>query len=980
MATINYAVEVYTGTSVTDIVWGLDAGVHRWITGRPGYTGDPTYPTWEDTTNNTHKWYEGFLTMEGMQAPTRSVDISGTGDYGANSGFSFKIANDNLYWKFLQVNEVWLTNRTVKVYCVLDGVFYQIWSGVISNTPYTEQEFVFECVDSFKTLHKELPPKSINETDQPNADESDLGTPIPVAFGNVQYAKMLRYSNLKENVIVLKTYGKEKSMCCAVNYVMDPSNNGTSYAIYIELVTQGKIIHTDELKGCYLQSILGKGADKERLVRILANTETEIYSKYNVNSKNAVVKYSDIYITRIGLEFPIYGTTAGINGAFAWTGSYEPTLSDDTTWWFNVVRFTTLLSAAGGDLSGYNRDERGNLLLYTYDKDLKRYQSATDRIAELSASGNLELTVKASSINADGEITVTTPIPMLCNNAANHPFFTDYTRMSDLSMETETKIGSIGDAADGYTVVGTTIELSPVGNYDYSKISEAYLAPAVHFKAQNHANGHGKVAVKYLYGAVDVYGRAVSIKNKNWYETYTIIDDLAFAAYPDPGVHSTVIPRDYFAINDTPAKMANYNYNGSDIVREGGADSTDTTDSYVARYELCKLPGEILDYLKANMLYYISVVIKTKKGSTQTTNFNRFDTYCPEVGFWGSKSLGSINEDLYVSVKGEKVGTVDSNNVYGAFKLMLETYDGIPTANIDYGNLPTDRIDWPVSRQLTTKRNSYEYLRELAEQSFVCVFSTRTGKKTLSAWRENTTGTEVFSQATMVRNSLKSFENTSIASLYNAFSLQYNWSEATGKYERVLGVSNVDAAAFPESSDTTWRTYVYGVNEGSYADAKALWDICHAAWLKSAAIQPAPDSICKLPWYADQLAAGDTPTNSPGVSTDNSPWLFLQNACEWSTRQKAIATFELPITAANIQKELLEYINFSDELFTDGDLRPGWITGVTHNVREGTITIEATLEPIELDEDITIIERGVFLNIDTIAEAVNQPDTVTETL
>ena len=125
MSTIHYAVEITTDTTGTDVTYGLVAGVFRFITDRPGYAGTPTYPTWEDTTNNTNVWYEGWLLKDGLSSPSRRVDISQTGDYGTNSGFNFTIRNDTKFWEFIQTNDIWLTNRSVKFYVIIDNVFYQ---------------------------------------------------------------------------------------------------------------------------------------------------------------------------------------------------------------------------------------------------------------------------------------------------------------------------------------------------------------------------------------------------------------------------------------------------------------------------------------------------------------------------------------------------------------------------------------------------------------------------------------------------------------------------------------------------------------------------------------------------------------------------------------------------------------------------------------------------------------------------------------
>lgn len=174
MNIIDYAVEIDTGTTITDANIGLLSGVLRYITGRPRYT--ETYvPTWASgeiySGFNTYTWYEGFIVKDGVNNPTRSIDISNGGDYGIGGSFSFKIRNNNLYWKTIKDNGINLTGKTVRVWVVIEDKFYQIWGGCVTDIDRNTTEYEIKCSDNSAISHK------------------DVATTTPMIIGNIEYVK-----------------------------------------------------------------------------------------------------------------------------------------------------------------------------------------------------------------------------------------------------------------------------------------------------------------------------------------------------------------------------------------------------------------------------------------------------------------------------------------------------------------------------------------------------------------------------------------------------------------------------------------------------------------------------------------------------------------------------------------------------------------------------------------------------------------------
>ena len=198
-----------------------------------------------------------------------------------------------------------------------------------------------------------------------------------------------------------------------------------------------------------------------------------------------------------------------------------------------------------------------------------------------------------------------------------------------------------------------------------------------------------------------------------------------------------------------------------------------------------------------------------------------------QLGLFAEKKSNMITNKFYIPVKGEMISGAETNNVYNTFRHILEDYDSI--TNIDYNNLSSNRNDWYSGRQITEQRNSFDYLKELAEESFVGIATTRTGDIGLTAWMENLDSTYTHNQTNIIRDSLTYQANTNMSQLYNEFDISFSWNPGASKYDRNIFIKKIDESAFPASSSDTWKTFVGGV--GDYGEAKYLWEQCHQSYL-----------------------------------------------------------------------------------------------------------------------------------------------------
>jgi hypothetical protein len=247
----------------------------------------------------------------------------------------------------------------------------------------------------------------------------------------------------------------------------------------------------------------------------------------------------------------------------------------------------------------------------------------------------------------------------------------------------------------------------------------------------------------------------------------------------------------------------------------------------------------------------------------------------------------------------------------------------------------------------------------------------------MQAWRDISLSSGTHSATAILRDSLKRMTKTPAAMLYNDFTVNYNWNPATSKYERSLKVTKTNETSFPGYTGA-WTDYVSGVNEGSYADAKILWDISHDAYNRSSIITPLPDQLQNASWYADQAAFDGTA--SIGASVDSGAWKYLTNLVEWCSRQKDIVEYAIPLSAANLQLDLCDRVTVNDYILTDGSDRTGWITKIDVQCKMDQIILTVMLNPPELEDasmtDNLIIESGD--RVDYFGETGSHADTFEE--
>ena len=970
MSIINYAIEIATSSTATDTNYGLVSGTFRFITGRPGYAGVPTYPTGEagiPTATLQAHWYEGWISDNGLESPNRSIDIDISGTYGTMSGFKFKLIDAKAsprMWNFLATNSVYLTNRNITIYTVIDDVFYYAWSGVIVNDPYNEITHVFECKDRFRKIHKPIPPTLVTQT---NFEEAkDQAKEIPVVIGDVSYSRLIPETADVEFKTLIKYWGNDGNAAPAYAIGVETTEVGFIGSAYIDLWTfpnslapgHADVIFTaNELgDGCHYLKVAKatdedggdvSGVDKEFMIRIKGNKATAVDSKLD--------KFGGMFnLTRIFLAESVRTDIHNLSGYNFFNGrgtsNYQNNIGiDQSVWYFNIVKMAIKYYISESSVESIRANTgTGFPSLYLYNNDTETYEDHSYLVGGYDLDpvdgSKPYLILNRDSMTIDGSAKVLA-------------YYKPDRVLAGKNDNTSADLTTIMTDRDRTTYQQYSMTANPYNTFNGDRLNIDIDVPTDILN----------VACDRMWLCTDIdtfcpLGGFIFYQinpHPNHFGIFTQegVDEDSIKTFPLTASLGTVnlamlVPQEYYNMGGNSTGFVSVFQNYEFVTDE---------DEYQRIAQSVEMDQTILDSIKDGT-YVPRLRLRITTGGAGTLKIR-------QIAFVVERSINLTSEPLYIRVSGEPVtdqGTgTHSSNVYSAFRLLLENYDEIPFADIDYGNLATTRNTWHCGRALDKRKSSFDYIKELCEQSFVALFPTRSGKRKLTAWRENTTSVATHTQATILRGSLGEYSLTPIEKLYNAFHIKFATDPGSGDYVRSYYIDGIDVAAFP-GVGTDWSPYVGGLNAGSYAEAKTLWDVCHESYVRAQVIaHELPSNLSNLDWYTDVTLFN--PDATEFVGTDSSAWKYLVNLVEWTTRQKQTVEYSLPLNDTTIVLDLLDRVTFSDTIYTVGTTRDGWITKIGLDLKKHTMEIELTLDPWDqiFVGDDTIIETG---NADTIVE------------
>lgn len=988
---IHYAVEIFTDSVLSSSSYGLSSGIFRFVTDRPGYNGVDVIPIYGDDEisidgnpvggqNVDTVFWEDFLTRDCItSAPEKSIDITVSGSYSTDTSFSFKIRNDTKFWNFCldpnntgnydPVNSIPLTGCDVIFWVVINDVFYQYCKGKISNNPYTEIDYEVQVSDDCSMIHRNVL-KIMQSDSQENLD-------IPMVLGEVPKTKLLKQDTEPTYYDLAVTASGLGDVAAATQYdysksvveFSDGSTGISSCAIYLLYQVYDSAmpgIAASALKGKYLNVISGTNANKDQVYLILDNDAT--------TSGN--IRVTKVYLASPLLDKdnkPISSTDFNTTSGSGWPARYYVDIvsvpgvynSSADTFWFKVSDYSIPAKVSGNPVLEYSG-------LWSYNEQLKTYDDVSFAVNTFVQNSNLILNLLSNTASIDGKIIKYERLPVEIEKFGVidlHGFiaseiYTMYTAPGRLAISTITNNSKIGtpflfnyicNYPDGINVV----ELFATFNFSQIKTSYDKIYMLADLDVTNiHTSflNRGLDLKCFVCSVYDKYNESLSSPQYrsdlsfDVSNTIGILDGFRFTGK----MIGNFIPNEFYPYigKPTDSTLANF-YSLFDYPLGTGSSTTTrnlfafTNDSF---FQLQEIP-QITCQMRFVFDWNIGEI-------DQPFYLQPNRIYLKQIALIGSSEVDTINGDLFVQANGESVnndGITPTNTVYNTYRHILEYCDLISAALIDYGDVGTKRSNWHVGTTITEQRNSIDLLNSLCASSFVCMFTTRNGKRGLRSFGDFdglTVADKVYNNTVIIRDSIESYENSDASQIFNNFQLKYSYDPGQGEYKNRFFVANVDKyttfpleSAVDSNGELIWKSCFGGLD--NYTKAKTIWDRCRAGYLRTKVIRQPQIDISELEFFTDR-AAIDSDTTW-GTGDTSSAYKLLDNLSSWTTLPKKIVSFSLPINSEYILDDLMDYRGFKDTIFTNNRQKNGWITGIGLDTETDMIKMTMTLLPDEID-------------------------------
>ncbi len=140
------------------------------------------------------------------------------------------------------------------------------------------------------------------------------------------------------------------------------------------------------------------------------------------------------------------------------------------------------------------------------------------------------------------------------------------------------------------------------------------------------------------------------------------------------------------------------------------------------------------------------------------------------------------------------------------------------------------------------------------------------------------------------------------------------------------------------SSTAAWTEYVSGLpGTQGWQPAKELWEPCHASYLETLSIQPAPSDLTTLSYFVDLAKF----YGNPGVNYfDFSAYNSAKNHVDYTTKQRDIYSYGIPMTLETLTRDLLDFGTVRDYVFTDDEVKAGWIFRIEDEIQTDTLNLK----------------------------------------
>ena len=899
LSKIHYAVEIDTGSTITDETIGLYQGALRFIT--DDY--DPSGALYENGSPIVHptKWFKEFLTKkEGISNLNSSIDLTIGGDYAFLQSTQVEIVNattdgEAYHTRVSELFSQLITGSTMVVYVVIDGIFYSRWSGSVTGTQLSDSSYVFLGEDSHNNQNDTLKGKTIGYVvgaeftyleveSKPYAKNIAMrrfgpyvfGTPHIHAVGAGESGHPLAYFNgfsqgtigdiqptgitwlqIEKNPESLAFMSLEVEVGDLINI-----NGGENY---YEILSWDTYTGTslDESRNYHIH-INVKYFDKS-LVDFTAcftdpneflNTQ-EPYEALSTMKDTALLSF---YKKAAGTGIPSnvvtgeYVTIVDSEGKFV--NMTYTVLSDGSIRLDDVVYTTTLkplsVKVFKSPYGSIYYDTESNPLppeSNFVDLPLANTMSPSDHFTNIGSTSPHKCSMFKLQFPADaleqGDWNLGVMVQGIFNNQ---------------NMNWETLDPNAWNTGIGWYVcqespnwnANPSLPVNVSKGITFGSASKLAGAAFNNFRVKVH-----KVVTVYDYG----------VKNELLYNiSEEFLPNVVNSTKLTPNRTWDRLNLEVKSVVATNILNTDQNiYSTAKGIRHHQAYLTGTgiAGGYTSHY----IQDELLDYgeaAKIDVVEFIvtiegidndvsstvgagsKVVYLTDSSGVQTNFTTVLDEAVPHLNY--NINGFSLFRTEAVNTNKSKISIVQDDIATNRYPTTLAAI--VDSPNIDLTYL-TNRDEWITGMQIVDPVVRYNVVTDLCKQGFVAGFSSRKGIPTFSSFLESSKEPHEHDNDLILRGSLKSFTTTPISKVFNEFNLKWNYNYSTDKFLSQVSILNTKEQYFPPV-DSNWTDYVTGISD--YTLARYYWQKARDAYSVSKIINKAPTDRTELRYaYDDNL-------------------------------------------------------------------------------------------------------------------------------
>lgn len=820
---IHYAVEIQTDYDGTVPSIGMsDAGVIRYVT--DGY--DVAGATYEDSTPVTGSWNSSLLARNGIKSPTQSIDIITGGDYSFLGSLNIDIVNaSSIHETILETDGLYIVGATVRMYIVLDDVFYSRGVFSVSEYSFSDTKFSYICRDQHNSSNSTI--KNVvygyNDTKLTPVIEDEN------AFIDKQFIKRIEPSDSK----TIQNFNSTSNVIPSDDYFLQ-YYNGMSPTAFPHLsndVYDYNIYLNGSIPDITMGMFVSFNSDSDHLYYI---SSVEIGS-WDTDEQAGVTRYTKLTISGIPEDITDITNCYGIQPSGATIETiYATNVADENIISVSVYKRGLTFSPVSG--SDYVM-EQGKFVGSDADGNKILIDGVINDDGSLTLTTNeytrviTPIQIQYFGDTNEGEITSLidngrmTNLQDLGTTVSSMP--NDFRPNGNLFTTDATKhhyfVVEFGEDVDGYTPVvmlnaGTdstenwTFFDAGGGNF-YPVIISKYdttLADPTVYYSYVYNNDLGCAASQFGYYDIDVY-KVISDKERGevpFVSTGFTLPNLrqtdAIYKYTSP------TPAGDYPWNIRVKSVASTNAPESIINQGAGADPVDyitgingVIDWGIEYYngdpsQPLPLPKSKLDLgsnpTSVESSKKLMFRISARKDSASLYYIKAGNAIQSRLEDYNSTAIGVNTLAVY---KTETIGlgdeitlkTISTDDETNTYSEVIRELSGSSSALVN-------RDSWFVGNQITDEINTFDVVTNLCKQGFVTGHTDRSGNVVLKEFLNDTDIVAIHDNNVVIRNSIKGFQLSPLSKCYNEFTVKYH--SVNGEFKKELGVYNVDADTFPD--------------------------------------------------------------------------------------------------------------------------------------------------------------------------------------